>query len=53
MVVLGGGVIEGIPELVQMVKDTVPAMALEAAVDKLLIVKAALGGDAAVIGAAG
>ena len=52
MVILGGGVVEGIPELIQMVKATVPSMALEAAVDKLQIVKAALGGEAAVIGAA-
>lgn len=52
IVVLGGGVVEGIPELIQIVKDIVPAMALEAAVEKLQIVKATLGGDAAVIGAA-
>jgi len=52
VLVLGGGVVEGIPELVTIVKDIVPDMALEAAVDNLKIVKAALGGDAAVIGAA-
>jgi glucokinase len=52
LVVLGGGVIEGIPELIQMVKNIVPTMALESAVEKLQIVKAALGGNAAVIGAA-
>jgi glucokinase len=50
--VLGGGVIEGIPELVQMVEDIVRRRALEAAVEKLEIVKAALGGDAGAIGAA-
>ncbi len=50
--VLGGGVIEGIPELVQMVEGIVRKRALEAAVEKLEIVKAALGGDAGVIGAA-
>ena len=50
--VLGGGVIEGIPELVQMVEDFTRKRALEAAVEKLEIVKAMLGGDAGVIGAA-
>jgi len=52
LVVLGGGVIEGIPDLIQMVNDITRNMALAAAVEKLQIVKAALGGDAAVIGAA-
>jgi len=50
--ILGGGVIEGIPELIQLVKDAVQPRALEASVEKLDIVKAALGYDAAVIGAA-
>lgn len=52
MIVLGGGVVEGIPELIQIVKDIVPIMALEAAVEQLKIVKAALGADAGAIGAA-
>jgi glucokinase len=52
MVVLGGGVVEGIPELIQTVRDIVPSMALKAAVDGLQIVKAKLGGEAAVVGAA-
>ena len=52
LLVLGGGVIEAIPELVTIVKDMVPKMALEAAVKHLKIVRTALGGDAAVIGAA-
>lgn len=51
-VVLGGGVIEGIPELVRMVEDFTRKSALEAAVEKLEIVKALLGNDAGVIGAA-
>jgi len=50
--ILGGGVIEGIPELIQMVKDGVKNQALEASGKKLDIVNAALGHDAAVIGAA-
>ena len=52
LVILGGGVVEGIPELIQIVKDIVPTMALEAAVEKLQIVKASLGADAGAIGAA-
>lgn len=52
VIALGGGVIEGIPELIQIVKDIVPSMALEAAVKELKIVKAILGSDAGVIGAA-
>jgi glucokinase len=52
VIVLGGSVIEGIPKLIQIVKDTVPTMALEASVEELKIVKAALGADAGVIGAA-
>ena len=52
VLVLGGGVIEGIPKLIQIVKDIVPTMALEASVEELKIVKAALGADAGVIGAA-
>jgi len=52
LLVLGGGVIEGIPELIQMVKEFTRNRALEAAVEELEIVKAALGGDAGVIGAA-
>jgi glucokinase len=51
-VILGGGVIEGLPELIQIVQEEVQARALEAAVEPLGIVKAALDGDAGVIGAA-
>jgi len=52
VLVLGGGVVEGIPELIHIVKKLVPTMALEASVEKLKIVKAALGADAGAIGAA-
>ena len=52
LVVLGGGVIEGIPELISIVKNIVPTMALEAAVENLKIVKTALGCNAGAIGAA-
>jgi len=50
--VLGGGVLEGIPELVQMVEYLTRKRALKAAVQKLEIVKAKLGDNAGVIGAA-
>ncbi len=50
--VLGGGVVEGIPELVQMVEEFTRKRALETAVERLEIVKATLGGDGGVIGAA-
>ena len=52
IMVLGGGVIEGIPDLIQSVKDIVPTLALETAVENLKIVNAALGGNAGTIGAA-
>ncbi len=52
LVVLGGGVIEGIPELIPIVNDLTRDNALEANIEKLKIVKAELGGNAGVIGAA-
>ena len=52
LVVLGGGVIEGVPELVPIVDTIVRKRALKASVEKLKIVKAALGGKAGVVGAA-
>ena len=52
MVVLGGGVIEGTPELIGMASEQVFQNALSAATGPLEIVKAHLGGDAIVIGAA-
>jgi glucokinase len=52
VLVLGGGVIEGVPELIEVVDRIVKQRSLEAAVEKLRIVKATLGSDAGVIGAA-
>jgi glucokinase len=52
VVVLGGGIIENIPELYTAAKGKVPDMALQSATSSLRIVKAALGGEAAVIGSA-
>ena len=51
LVVLGGGVIEGIPELITIVNEITQNTALEANLEKLRIVKAALGGNAGLIGA--
>jgi len=50
--VFGGGVIEGIPELVEIVKREIPGKALKSAVTKLEIVTAKLGNNAGAIGAA-
>lgn len=52
VLILGGGVIEGLPELVYSVQREVRARALEASVEGLRITKASLGGSAGVIGAA-
>jgi glucokinase len=52
LLVLGGGVIQGMPEYTSMVERIVQAKALEAAVEGLRIVTAALGDKAGVIGAA-
>lgn len=52
VLILGGGVIEGLPELVQTVKEGVLQRSLAAAAEQVSIVKAALGGHAGVIGAA-
>lgn len=52
LLILGGGVIEGQPELVDTVKEEVPARALEPPLRSLGIVKAALGPHAGAIGAA-
>jgi len=50
--VFGGGVIEGIPELVEIVKRELPSRALRSAVVNLEIVKSKLGNNAGAIGAA-
>lgn len=52
LVIVGGGVIEGIPELLQIVKTHVNRLALRVAVKNLKIEKASLGRNSAVIGAA-
>jgi glucokinase len=52
LVIMGGGVIEGIPVLIRIVKKHVDRLALRTAVKILKIEKASLGGNSAVIGAA-
>jgi glucokinase len=52
VIILGGGVIEGIPDLIKIVKDIVPTLALESAVEKLRIRKAEFGINSGAIGAA-
>ena len=52
MLILGGGVIQGLPVYISMTEQLVRSNALKAASDDLHIVKAALGNKAAVIGAA-
>lgn len=52
LLILGGGVIQGIPAYVSMVDPLVRSNALETASADLRIIKAALGGKAAVVGAA-
>ncbi len=51
-VILGGGVIEGSPELVDVVAAGVRESALSAAAAAVTVVRAALGNDAGVVGAA-
>ncbi|MDR3681730.1 MAG: ROK family protein [Flavipsychrobacter sp.] len=51
-IVLGGGVIEGIPELVDRVEAGVKKYALKAAIDLVKIVPAQLHNDSGVVGAA-
>lgn len=52
LVVLGGGVIEGSPQLIQPIADAVRSRALRAAVHDLRFAKAQLGNNAGVVGAA-
>ena len=52
ILILGGGVIEGMPELISEIEKIAKEKALESSLVDLEITKAALGGDAGVIGAA-
>ncbi|MHB8351783.1 MAG: ROK family protein [Thermoplasmata archaeon] len=53
VIVLGGGVVEGLPGLLPTLRTRVANRALAAAVRDVRLVRARLGGDAGVIGAAG
>jgi glucokinase len=52
LLILGGGVVEGLPELVGIVEETIRRRALPAAADRLKIVRPQLGTHAGAIGAA-
>jgi glucokinase len=52
LIVLGGGVIEGIPELIQMIETQTKKEALKPAIENLRFTQASLGGKAGVVGAA-
>jgi glucokinase len=52
LIIMGGGVIEGLPELVSMVEARVRTQALQTPVENLSIKKGSLGTKAGVIGAA-
>ena len=51
-VILGGGIIQGYPQLIEKIREGVPKRALKAAVESLQIVQAQLLAGAGVIGAA-
>lgn len=51
-IILGGGIIQGNPELVEVIRQGVPKRGLKATTDSLEIVPAELKGDAGVVGAA-
>lgn len=52
LLVLGGGVIEGLPEMVKTAEAFIRKRGLKPAVEKLKVVKAELGNEAGIIGAA-
>ena len=52
LIILGGGVIHGLPEYAEMIKPGIYSNALKAAVEQMHIVTASLGNKAGVIGAA-
>jgi glucokinase len=52
LLILGGGVIEGMPEMISDVENITKGHALKPIVEKLKIVKSVLGDGAGIIGAA-
>ncbi len=53
VLVLGGGVVKGNPELVRIIKDFIAQRAVELSAQKVKVVKSRLMGDAVALGAAG
>jgi glucokinase len=51
-IILGGGIIDGMPELVQRVENGVRSRSLDAAISRLTVCASSLGGKAGIIGAA-
>jgi glucokinase len=52
LVILGGGIIDGMPEMVARIDKSVRLRALPAATERLVVRASGLGGDAGIIGAA-
>jgi len=52
LLILGGGVVEGLPEILQIVDGEIRNRALKTAVENLNVVKAALGKESGIVGAA-
>jgi glucokinase len=52
LLVVGGGVIEGLPELIKTAEPFIKRKALKVAAQNLKVVKAALGNEAGIVGAA-
>lgn len=52
LLILGGGVIEGLPELLPIIDGEIRKKALQTALEKLSVVKASLGKESGIVGAA-
>ena len=52
LLILGGGIVEGLPELIPLLQENIPKKALKTASEKLKITSSSLKEDAGVIGAA-
>jgi glucokinase len=50
--ILGGGIVEGLPELISIIQEEIKKRALSAAVQRLEVLPAYLGNDSGVVGAA-
>jgi glucokinase len=52
LLVVGGGVIDGLPELIKTAEPFIKKKALKVAAQNLKVVRAALGNEAGIVGAA-